>query len=233
VNPGTPFGKDKARRLALLQAIDRDAVLKQAYAGRGSKAVSTYPANMLSSGNSQQAIEYKPDVLKGLAASLPADAKTITVGFDSGQSDNQLVANLIAAQISALGVTAKVQGYTTSQIFGWIGDPKGAPDALATLGWPDAAPAYTWSHISFDPGAGLNYLHCTDPAITPLNAQGLVSGDPATFAKVGTLASATGCWLNIVDEQDFMVAQPWLKGVKEAHIVTEPNTLRLAELSVG
>ena len=233
VNPGTTFGKDKANRLALLQAIDRDAVLKQAYAGRGQKAVSTYPANMVSSGNSSQGIDYKPDVLKGLAGSLPADAKTITIGFDSGQSDNQLVANLIAAQVSALGLTAKVQGYTTSQIFGWIGDPKGAPDALATLGWPDAAPAYTWSHISFDPGAGLNYLHCSDPAITALVAQGLQTGDPATFAKVGVLAAGTGCWLNLVDEQDFMVAQPWLKGVEQAHIVAEPNTLRIAALSVG
>ena len=36
-----------------------------------------------------------------------------------------------------------------------------------------------------------------------------------------------------VDQDDFMVAQPWLKGVEESHKVTEPNTLNLAELSVG
>jgi peptide/nickel transport system substrate-binding protein len=188
---------------------------------------------MAAAGSAAQSIDYKPDVLKALVPALSGDAKTVTIGYDSGQSDNQLVANLIAAQVSALGLTAKVQGYATSQIFGWISDPKGAPDALATLGWPDAAPAYTWAHISFDPGAGLNYLHCSDPAVTPLLAKGLVTGDAQTFAQAGTLASGTGCWLNLVDEQDFMVAQPWLKGVQESHVVTNPNTLNLATLSAG
>jgi peptide/nickel transport system substrate-binding protein len=32
---------------------------------------------------------------------------------------------------------------------------------------------------------------------------------------------------------DFMVAQPWLKGVEQAHVVTNPNSLRLNALSVG
>jgi peptide/nickel transport system substrate-binding protein len=30
-----------------------------------------------------------------------------------------------------------------------------------------------------------------------------------------------------------MVAQPWLKGIEAAHVVTNPNSLRLAALSVG
>ena len=46
-------------------------------------------------------------------------------------------------------------------------------------------------------------------------------------------AVKTGCWLNIADVDDFMVAQPWLKGVEQAHVVTNPNSLRLAALSVG
>ena len=40
-------------------------------------------------------------------------------------------------------------------------------------------------------------------------------------------------WLNIADVNDFMVAQPWLKGVEQAHVVTNPNSLRLNALSVG
>jgi peptide/nickel transport system substrate-binding protein len=233
VNPNTPFGQDKARRLALLQAVDRDAVLKQAYAGRGDKASSAYPGNMAGTGDPTQAIEYKPDVLKGMAASIPAEAKSVTIGYDSQSSDNQLVANLLAAQLSALGLTAKVQSYPTSQIFGWVSDVKGAPDVLVTTGWPDAAPAYTWSHISFDKDAGLNYLHCSDPEIGKQNAAGLLSGDAATFAKVAELANGTGCWYNLVDIQDFVVAQPWLKGVEQAHVVSEPTSLRVAALSVG
>jgi peptide/nickel transport system substrate-binding protein len=37
----------------------------------------------------------------------------------------------------------------------------------------------------------------------------------------------------MVNVTDFMVAQPWLKGVAEAHIVSNPNTLMLAKLSAG
>jgi peptide/nickel transport system substrate-binding protein len=178
-------------------------------------------------------VDHNPDALEALVPNLAGDAKTITIGFDSNSPDNQLVANLLSAQLGGLGLTAKVQSYTTSQIFGWIGDPKGAPDVLLALGWPDAAPPYTWAHISWDPDAGLNYLHGSAPEVTPLLAAGLQSGDAATFSKAGTLAIASGCWLNLVDQDDFMVAQPWLKGVEEAHVVTEPNTLRIAALSVA
>jgi peptide/nickel transport system substrate-binding protein len=39
--------------------------------------------------------------------------------------------------------------------------------------------------------------------------------------------------LNIADVDDFVVAQPWLKGVEQAHAVSNPNSLRIAALSVG
>jgi peptide/nickel transport system substrate-binding protein len=47
------------------------------------------------------------------------------------------------------------------------------------------------------------------------------------------LAAASGCWYNLVNQDDFMVAQPWLKGVEATHVVGAPNTLDLAGLSVG
>ena len=54
-----------------------------------------------------------------------------------------------------------------------------------------------------------------------------------TSSRIGELSAATGCWYNLVNQNDFMVAQPWLKGVQESHVVTQPNTLTLAGLSVG
>jgi peptide/nickel transport system substrate-binding protein len=178
-------------------------------------------------------VSYDPSALKALAASLPSNQKNITIGYDSGSTDNQLVANLMSAQLSSAGITAKVQSYPTSQIFGWIGDPKGAPDMLATLGWPDAPPPYTWAHITFDADGGLNYLHCSSPGTSALVAQGLTTGSDQTFSDAAESASQTGCWLNLVNVSDFMVAQPWLKGVESAHIVSNPNTLTLSALSVG
>ena len=233
VNPNTAFGKVDANRAALLKAVDVQSIFKQAYAGRGSVATAAYPANQVSPGEAAQGISFDTAPLKALAANLPADQKSITIGYDSSSPDNQLVTNLMAAQLGALGLTPKVQGFTTSQIFGWVGDVKGAPDILATLAWPDAAPSYTWGHISWDPDAGLNYLHCSDPGVSKLLADGLVTGDPKTMSDAGTQAVGTGCWLNLVDQDAFVVAQPWLQGVEQAHVVTQPNSLSLAALSAG
>lgn len=63
--------------------------------------------------------------------------------------------------------------------------------------------------------------------------RGLPTGSPEAFSRAGEEALKTGCWLNVADVDDFMVAQPWLKGVEESHVVTNPNSLRLAGLSVG
>ena len=76
----------------------------------------------------------------------------------------------------------KVQSYPTSQIFGWISDPKGAPDLLATLGWPDSPSPYTWAHISFDADGGLNYLHCSSPTATKQIATALASGTNSDYS---------------------------------------------------
>ena len=70
------------------------------------------------------------------------------------------------------------------------------------------------------------------PRIAAL-AAGLPTDADADFSTAGVEAVKTGCWLNIADVNDFMVAQPWLKGVEQAHVVTNPNSLRLNALSVG
>ncbi|MDQ1485229.1 MAG: peptide/nickel transport system substrate-binding protein [Actinomycetota bacterium] len=233
VNPSTSFLTTPANRLAVLKAIDAQTILTQVFAGRATLATQVYPAHMVPAGQAMQNIPHDTAALTALLKTLPANQKTITVGYDSGVSDNQLVANLVSAQLGAIGLTVKVQAYPTSQIFGWVSSPKGAPDLLLATGWPDAAPPYMWSHISFDPEAGLNYLHCSDPQVTKLDAEGLVSGDAKVFEQVAQLAAATGCWDNLVNEDDFMVAQPWLKGVVEAHVVGAPTTLSVAALSVG
>ncbi len=231
LNPHRPLLTSQAVRQALLKAVDVDTLVKNAYFGRGTKATQVYPANMMASSFATQNIGYDPSALKSALASVPASEKSITIGYDSSSTDNQLVANLMSANFAAAGLTAKVQSYPTSEIFGWIGSGKGAPDMLATLGWPDAPPPYTWAHISFDATGGLNYLNCSDTATTALIAQGLSTGSDQTFSQAAQSASQTGCWMNLVNVSDFMVAQPWLKGVSDAHIVAYPNTLLLAKLS--
>jgi peptide/nickel transport system substrate-binding protein len=234
INPHKGMFTDQAKRTAAAQSVDVDSIVKQTYSGRGKDGGQVYPPNMMSPQFAKQDITRDPSVLTKIAPALPADQKTITVGYDSSNPDNQLISNLISTQLASAGITAKVQSYPTSEIYGWIGgDGSGAPEILTILAWPDAPSPYTWGHISWDPDGGLNYLSCSSPRVTDLLAQGLVSAAPQTFSDAAEAAAATGCWMNLADVDDFMVAQPWLKGVEQAHVVTNPNSLRLAALSVG
>jgi peptide/nickel transport system substrate-binding protein len=233
VNPHSPTFASKDVRVALQKAIDVDSIVKQAYYGRGTKATQVYPANMMPAGQATENVSYDPSAFKSVVSNLPSSQKSITIGYDSSQPDSEIVSNLISTELDADGMNVKVQSYPTSQIFGWVGNPKGAPDLMATPGWPDAPSPYTWGHISFDPGAGLNYFGCSDATTTQQLAKALVSGTDADFTTAAESALGTGCWLNLVNITDFMVAQPWLKGVENAHIVSDPNTLLLANLSVG
>jgi peptide/nickel transport system substrate-binding protein len=191
---------------------------------------------MMTAGNAAQSIPYNTSALASLVKSLPASQRTLTVGYDSSAPDDQLMANLLSAELDPLGLNVQVQSYTTAQIYGWpppAPNAKGAPDVLLDGGWPDAAPPYMWAHISWDPNGGLNYLHCSSPQMSSLLTQGESTGSATTFSQLGTLAAQTGCWDNLVNQNDFMVAQPWLKGVAAAHVVTNPYSLSLAALSVG
>jgi peptide/nickel transport system substrate-binding protein len=234
VNPSSGFLTTQANRMALLKAVNVKQIFTQVFTGRATIANQAYPAHMLPLGSGLQNIPYQPSALSSLLKTLPPAMRTITIGYDSESPDNQLVGNLLSAQLSQLGLTAKVQSFPTSEIFGWTppGNPQGAPDVLLGVGWPDAAPPYMWAHISYDADGGLNYLHCSSPQITELLKQGVATGSQQVFSKVGELAAGTGCFYNLVDQDDFMVAQPWLKGIAQAHVVTAPNSLSVAALYV-
>jgi len=234
INPRKGMMTDVKNRNAVLQAIDVDELVKQTYSGRGEVASQIYPSNMMAPEFGKQSVTHDPSVLTALAGGLSADQKTVTVGYDSSNPDNQLISNLIQTQLAAAGLTAKVQAYPTSEIYGWVGgDGQSAPEIMAYLGWPDAPSPYTWGHISWDADGGLNFFGCSAPPVTEALTRGLPTGADADFSAAGVEAVKTGCWLNIADVNDFMVAQPWLKGVEQAHVVTNPNSLRLAALSVG
>jgi peptide/nickel transport system substrate-binding protein len=236
VNPAVGFLTTAAHRTALLEAVNVKSIYTEVFTGRATIASQAYPAHMMKPGFAAQDIPYRPAALTALVKTLPSGQRTFTVGYDSSSPDNQLVANLLSAELTPLGLNVTVQSYPTAQIYGWAPPAptaKGAPDVVLDGGWPDAAPPYMWAHISFDPNGGLNYLHCSSPAITNLLGPGLATGSPQIFSKIGVLSVATGCWDNLVNQNDFMVAQPWLKGVAAAHVVTYPNSLNLFALSVG
>jgi peptide/nickel transport system substrate-binding protein len=236
VNPSISFLTSATNRMDLLEAVNVSEIFKEVFTGRATIANQAYPAHMMPAGTAAQNIPYNTAPLASLVKSLPASEKALTIGYDSSSPDNQLVANVLSAELDQLGLTVQVQSYTTAQIYGWTPpapSAKGAPDVVLDGGWPDAAPPYMWAHISFDPNGGLNYLHCSTPAISKLLVSGLATGSTQTFSQIGELSVQTGCWYNLVNQDDFMVGQPWLKGVAQAHVVAYPTSLNLAGLSAG
>ena len=95
------------------------------------------------------------------------------------------------------------------------------PEAVTVLA-PPPPPRQTVGHSC-----------CSAPPVTEALNRGLPNASAADYSTAGEEAVKTGCWLNVADVDDFMVAQPWLKGMEQAHVVTNPNSLRLAALSVG
>ena len=236
VNPASGFLTSAQSRMALLEAVNVQEVFKEVFTGRATVAQQAYPAHMMPVGDAAQNIPYNTTPLANLVKSLSAGERTLTIGYDSSSPDNQLVANVLSAELDQLGLTVTVQSYPTATIYGWpppSPNAKGAPGVLLDGGWPDAAPPYMWAHISFDPNGGLNYLHCSTPQISKLLTEGAATGSAATFSQIGELSVQTGCWYNLVNQNDFMVAQPWLKGVAQAHVVTNPYSLSLYDLYAG
>jgi peptide/nickel transport system substrate-binding protein len=229
VNPNTGLLADPAARTAFQQALDVDQLAGQVFAGRSDKATGAYPEGMLPADLNNQPV--RPDTAPLQAIAAAAADKQIVLGYDTSNPDAQQVANLVGAKLQGLGLTPVVQGYPTSQVYGWVGNQEGAPNVYFATFWPDAADPYTSAHILYAADGGLNYLGCSDPTITELLPGALQTGDDATYAKIGELATATGCWTNIAYRKDFMVTQTWLKGVEESHDIAAPTGLRIAGLS--
>ena len=236
LNPSNGFLTSPGNRAALMKAIDRQQIVDHVYKGRGTVAPQVYPPNLLPLGHaSETGIQHDPSVLQGIVAHLPDSQKSLTIGYDTSSPDDALIAELLTNQLSATGLNVKSVGYPTSQIYAWAppGNASGAPDLLIEFIWPDAYDAYQWAHIALDPNGGLNYLHCTVPNSGTQLDQAVTTNDVNVFGQVGDAALQAGCLLAMVDSNDTVVMQPWLKGVAEGHVVVAPTTLNLSALYPG
>lgn len=232
INSGVGFLKTAADRRALLEAIDQQQLYVDAYKGRGTVGEQVYPRNLVPASMADQGIKYNPAPLRKIVSSLPSSEKTFTIGYDSGSSDGQLLASLITAQLDEVGLTAQSIGYPTGTMYGWAppGSDKGAPDMIIEYVWPDAYDPYQWADITFTPDGGINWLHCTVPNAQSQLNQAVADNNTALFGQVGDEAVQTGCYMNLVNQNDVVVAQKWLQGIPQSHVVAAPYSLQVAGL---
>jgi peptide/nickel transport system substrate-binding protein len=238
VNENKGFLTTAKDRLDLLEAINSQSLVAGVFPGRATLAKQAGPNGLLPPQYGKQDIPYDPAKLKKLVSTLPSSEKTFTVGYDTGAPDDQLLAEDIGAELSADGLSTKVVGYQTSEIYASVGSATTAagasqPNMLIDYFWPDTYNAYTWTHINFDPSGGLEYMSCNVPGEAELNTQAVTTGSDVTYNKAVENAVTSGCWYNIADKDDTMAAQPWLKGVPQGHIVADPEMLELAALHPG
>ncbi|HXA33568.1 MAG TPA: ABC transporter substrate-binding protein [Acidimicrobiales bacterium] len=237
INEHRGFLTTRANRQAVLKAVNTQAIVAGVFPNRATVATQATPKGLLPPSLGKQNITYDPSALSAIVKKLPSSQKSFTVGYDSGAPDDQLVAEQIAAELQALGLTTKVVGYQTSEIYGWIGSTQSAasqgPDLLVYYVWPDAYNAYTWNHITYDSTGGLQYLTCSVPGIDAVDTQAVTTGSTATYNTAVQMAVKEGCWLNVADRNDAMVFHPWMKGVNQAHVVAMPWALLLNQLYPG
>jgi peptide/nickel transport system substrate-binding protein len=238
VNENKGFLTSKQNRLALIEAINAKTLVAGVFPGRATVPKQAGPNGLLPPNFGKQNVPYDPSKLEKLAKTLPSSEKSFTVGYDTGAPDDQLLAEDIGAELQADGLNTKVVGYQTSEIYASVGSATTAaqasqPNMLIDYFWPDTYNPYTWTHINFDPSGGLEYLSCNVPGEADLDNTAVQTGSNADFNKVVENAVGSGCWYNIADKDDTMVAQPWLKGIPQGHIVADPEMLELAALHPG
>ncbi len=230
-NPSRSFFSSQKARLAFLQTFDQAKLVKEVLGARSTVAKTIYPVGVMPPALDPQHISYDPKVMASYAKSLPKGTPLV-IGYASDNTNAQQIANIVSAELQQDGVTASAQSYPTSQIFSWAADPSKGPDAFVDgNNGPDGGNPYMFGHVFWDKTGGINYFGCNDPATDNDLNQALVTGSNQLFAQAAETYSKTGCYLNLADNKDWVVAQKWLVGVPGAHNIGA-NELDFSKLSI-
>ena len=216
-NPSRPFFATTQARNAFLQTINQKQLVTQVLGARSTPATTLYAIGMMPAGSNPQQISYNPAVMAAYAKTLPKGTPMV-IGYASDSINAQQMANIVSAQLLSDGIQATAQSYPTSQIFGWSADPSKGPDAFIDgNNGPDGGSPYMWGHVFWDKSGGINYFGCNDPATDLLLNQALKTGSTVTYAQAAQVYAKAGCYMNLSDNKDWVVAQKWLEGVPQAH----------------
>jgi peptide/nickel transport system substrate-binding protein len=156
----------------------------------------------------------------------------VTIGYASGNTNAQTMADLVSAQLDALGLKATSRAYQTSTVFGWINDPPKGPDVFIDgNNGPDGGNPYMWGHVFWDAKGGINYFGCDLPTVDAALDSAVKTGDTAQFVSAAEEYSANGCYLNLSYNKDWVVAQKWVGGIPGAQDVGA-NELDFSKLTI-
>jgi peptide/nickel transport system substrate-binding protein len=215
VNPHRGPFVSQAARAALEQAIDKRTLTSTVFGGEGTPSTQLYPAGELAAAVTTSQVPYDPSVLRKLVPGLPT--KKVDIAYDSTDPRNQRFAELIGAELDAVGMRATSRPIPLSQMFELAKAPARGPDILVQTTNPDAAHPDTWARIYMSKGGGANYLQCFVPAADALLDKGLAATAPDAVARdygaAGNLLVKSGCYIDVADVNDDIVARSGLAGI--------------------
>ncbi|MCC2316714.1 ABC transporter substrate-binding protein [Cellulomonas chengniuliangii] len=234
MNPNRELLADADARRTLFEGIDWKALIDQVSGVGSVPAEGYYPKGALPGDVDSRELVHNPAALEKWVSSLPAGT-AIQIGHSAGGADAAQMANIIAAQLQALGLKATVTSHQASEVFGdFPSNPEGAPDVMVSPEtWPDSNNAFMHGHVFWDPDGGLNHLQCSDETTTALLREAVTTGSDEAYVTAGKSAYDSGCAPTFAWTTDFMVAQAWLEGVEESHSIAAPATLDFATLTVA
>ncbi len=233
VNENKGIFKDKALRNALQKAVDKASITTQVYGDNGTVSTQFLPKGELPDGMGMDDAPYDPSVLKGLVAGLAS--KKVDLAYSSDDARNQRAAELIQTELSALGLDVTTRAIPIAQVFDLPNQKAAAPDLLYATVNPDAAHPDTWVRIFDNTAGSLNWEQCSVPAADSAMDAGLAATDKAAvqadYAKSVDALVDSGCWINVADIQEVIVASTAYTNF--VHQLPTLFTIRFGDLKVS
>jgi peptide/nickel transport system substrate-binding protein len=230
VNENKGIFKDEAVRTAFAVALDKKSLVDEIYKTRATVSTTTFPPASLPAGMGKSLTGGDPSKLQALVGGL--SSKKVDLAYSTDEPTNQRMAELIQTKLQAIGLDVTVRGLPIAQVFDLPNQAATAPDLLVTTMNPDAVHADTWGRIFNYTKGALNWLMCTVPAGDAAMDAGLhevnQAKQDADYSKAAELYAASGCWVDIADVQETVVARAGLTGF--THQLSTTFTVRLADL---
>jgi peptide/nickel transport system substrate-binding protein len=199
VNPDSKvFGPLPARE-ALSAGLDQTALTTTVFGAQGSPSTQFYPTGMMPDGAVPDQHHFDPSKL----AALGSKGGAVEVGYPTGDSTLQDLANQIQVILQQAGLTATIRDFPSAQFFALTEHPEQRPDLLLASWNPDAAHPDTWSRIYQHTNAPVNLQGCSVPAADKLLDEGSAEPDPAKsqalYVEAAKAYRDSLCWVNIAD----------------------------------
>ena len=212
INPASQVFGSRDARAALSAGLDQNALTKTVFGAQGSPSTQFYPVGMLPDGAVPDTHAVDPSKL----AALGAKGGDVTIGFPTGDSSLQDLANQIQVILQKAGLAATIRDFPSAQFFALNEHPEQRPDLLLASFNPDAAHPDTWSRIYQYTNAPVNLQGCSVPDADKLLDQGSAEPDraksQALYVDAAKAYRDSLCWVNLADLHNSVAAHKGYSG---------------------